>query len=257
MFSNIKNRFNKKGKRAAALLITVTMLCGFTGCGKSETGSSSTDSVTSTLQSTPTAESKDSQNPVINSDNIGSSGTQGNAQSDFDFDEAVKNITLFGQKISLPCYWSDFGEDFSHDDIYRSGDGELSCQLMYKGKIVGTIFFDKSADDENIAETENIPIILIVLGFTDYGYPYDSHKESFLESIGYYTGLLELNFDGISMSSTETDIIAKVGEPSKTSEGGSFRYLDYKYDNGYLHFVIDVNKIPNGIMELYIGVNQD
>lgn len=201
-------------------MVTFALLCGFAGCGNSETGGS----------------------------NISST-------SKFDFDEAVKNITLFWQKISLPCYWSDFGEDFSHDDIYRSGDGELSCQLMYKGKKVGIIFFDKSAGDENIAEIENIPIILIVLGFTDYGYPYDEYDLDFFERLGYYTGQIELALGDVSMSSTENDIIAALGEPSKITEGGSrWRYLDYNYDNGYFHFVIDINKASYGIMELYIKV---
>lgn len=115
MLNNIKQRF----KTAAALPVMVAMLCGLAGCGKSETGSSAPLSSSSVPQSIPTDKS------TISSDNTDSLGAQGGGQSDFDFDAAVKNITLFGQKISLPCYWSDFGEDFSHDEIYRSDDDEL------------------------------------------------------------------------------------------------------------------------------------
>lgn len=233
MFSNIKNRFNKKGKRAAALLVTAAMLCGFTGCGKSETGSSAVSSSSSEPQR------------VLADTSI------------FDFDEAVKNIILFGQKISLPCYWSDFGEDFSHDEMYISSDDDLMCDLQYKGKKIGNIFFGDCADTEDTSEAESHQIVCIVIGFTNYGYPYDEYYLNFFESLGYYTGQLELGVGNISMSSSESDVMAELGKPSRITEGGSKHYLDYNYDSGYFHFVINVNKIPIGITQLYIRVNQD
>lgn len=244
MINNIKQRF----KMAAALPVMCAMLCGLAGCGKSEAGSSAPLSSSSVTQSIPTNKS------TISSDNTDSLGAQGGGQSDFDFDEAVKNITLFGQKISLPCYWSDFGEDFSHDEIYRSDDDELSCQLMYKGKIIGNIFFGDCADTEDISEAESHPIVCIVIGFTSYGYPYDEYYLDFFERLGYYTGQIEFALGDISMSSTENDIIAELGEPSAITEGGSKHYLDYNYDSGYFHFVVYVNKEPYGITQLYIKV---
>lgn len=233
-------------------MVTVTMLCGFAGCGKKETSSSVPLSSSSVMQSIPTDTS------TIISDNIGSSGAQSvqnNGQSDFDFDEAVKNMTLFGQKISLPCYWSDFGEVFSHDEMYISSDDDLMCTLRYKGKIIGDVFFGNCAETEDTSEAESHPIVCIVIGFTDYSYFYDEYDLNLFESLGYYTGQLEFVLGDVMMSSTEDDIIAVLGEPSKITEGGSrWRYLDYKYDNGYFHFVFDVNKEPCGIMELYIKV---
>lgn len=69
MFGKLKHRFDEKGKRAVALFATVTLLCSFTGCAGNEVSSTASDSVTSALQSTPDAESKDSVSSQVNSDN--------------------------------------------------------------------------------------------------------------------------------------------------------------------------------------------
>lgn len=254
MFSKLKNRFSEKGKKAVALLTMAALLCGFTGCGKEETGSSASNN----SLSVSVDKSNISQSPAINSNNTVLSDdqtTQNSAQSNFDFDEAVKNINLFGQKISLPCSWSDFGEDFSHDEMYFSSDDGLMCGLLYKGKLIGSILFDNCADAETTAEAESNQIVCVVIGFTNYGYPYNDTDTDFLDRTGYYTGKLELALGDISMSSSENDIIAELGEPSKITEGGSdYRYLDYKYDDGYLHFVFNFNKGSYRIMRIYINV---
>ncbi len=79
MFSKIKQGFDREGKRAVALLATITLLCSFTGCAGNEAGSANSDSATSVLLSTPGVESKDSQGY---SDNINSSDAQ-NEQTTF------------------------------------------------------------------------------------------------------------------------------------------------------------------------------
>lgn len=286
MFNSIRSRYGKKVKRAAALLITAAVLCGFTGCGKNETSSSAplssssvpqsvpadksevsqsrennsgNNSVTSTPQSVPDEESKDSQSSEVNSDNTSSSGTQSgqnNGQSEFNFDEAVKNITLFGHKISLPCAWSDFGEDFSHDDMYIPSGDDLLCNLQYKGEYIGCIIFSDCVDAEDTAEVESKPVIQLVMGFSNYGYPYTSNELKYFETIKNYTGPIEFNFGNLSMSSDEKDIIAELGEPGKIGGEVSGRHwLHYDYDNGYLDFYINDNERVGRIMELYIGVN--
>lgn len=79
------------------------LLCGIAGCNKneeqvSELGSSSGDSQSFSVDNlTPDDTSSE----------------QGNDSDEFDFDEAVKNITLFGHKISLPCTIADFGGLFA------------------------------------------------------------------------------------------------------------------------------------------------
>lgn len=254
MFSKYKRRLKSK---TAALFAAAILLCGLTGCDGGETSSAVHNSSASAAQSTAAESSKEIQSAAVSSDNAGSSDAQSEqsvVKTEFDFDKAVKNISLFGHKISLPCRWSDFGEDFSHDEMYFESDDGMMCSLRYKGKQIGTILFGNCAGEENTDKIEQNPVMLIVIGFTNYGYPYNSSDLKYLESTGYYTGLLELDLGGVSMSSAEKDITAKFGEPSKASEGGNLRFLDYKYDNGYFHIVIDNNNKQKGSKNFYIGV---
>ncbi len=242
MFSDIKRKLGEKSKRAVALLATLILLCGFTGCDNKE------------ANSTPVAESKDSQNSEAKSGNTGSSDDQNGAQSEFDFDEAVKNITLFGQQISLPCKWSDFGEDFSHDDIFIPADDDLSCNLLYKGKKIGVIFFG-NCDVEHSDEIETKPVVCISVGHYDYGYPYDEEELDWLDRAEYYTGLLEFGFSEFTMGSTEDVILKVLGTPNDRPDGFNCHYLVYDYDNGYLLFIINDDAKRNGrLLEMHVCV---
>ena len=227
-------------------MTAAALLCWLAGCGKNEVESFVPDSVSSVSQSVPDAETSISQNSVVSADSTGSPDAQSAptaSEPAFDFDEAVKNIDLFGHKISLPCYWSDFNEDFSLGDIRIPSDNDLMCQLLYKGDKIGNIFF---SDCDNEDEIESCSIKGVTIGFSLYGYPYDpDYNLDFLETAGYYTGLLELNMGNISMSYSESDIIAKLGEPSTSSGDGSSHYLDYHYDNGHLNFYIDREKLTD------------
>ncbi len=128
IFSKIKRGFDREGKRAVALLATITLLCSFTGCAGNEAGSAVPDSVTSVLQSTHVSESKDSQDSETNSDNTSSSDSQNepcSSQSDFDFDEAVKNITLFGSGKHLAI--GGFEEAVKDNVFGNSKDAYIIC----------------------------------------------------------------------------------------------------------------------------------
>lgn len=246
MFSNIKCQLVRESKRVVALLATAILLCGFTGCDSKE------------ANSTPVAESKDPQNSEANSGDTGSSDGQNGAQSEFNFDEAVKNITLFGQQISLPCKWSDLSNDFTHDTMYITSGNNLMCRLMYKGEKIGSIVFG-DCDIEHSDEAESKPVVSIIIGFNDYGYPYEDYELPYLKGIGCHLGLLELNFGGLSMTSTEEDIKAALGEPNTIEKGAVNRhYLDYDFDNGYLYFCINDDASRKGrIIEFYIYVNSN
>ena len=239
----LKKLIRRMGKRAVAVLAAAVLLYGLAGCGKKEAGSSAPDSVSSVPQSVPNAETSISQSSVVSTDSTGLSETQSAStgiKTDFDFDEAVKNIDLFGHKISLPCYWSDFSEDFSLGDIRIPSDNDLMCQLLYKGDKIGNIFF---TDCENEDEIESCLIKGVTIGFSLYGYPYDpDYNMEFLETAGYYTGLLELYMGNISMSYSESDIIAELGEPTVSGDDTT-HYLNYYYDNGHLNFYIDREKL--------------
>ncbi len=257
MFGKLKHRFDEKGKKAVALLATAALLCSFTGCAGNEASNAIPDSVTSALQSTPDAESKDSVSSQVNSDNTSSSDAQteqNSGQSEFDFDEAVKNITLFGHKISLPCMWSDFGEDFSYGSNFIPADNDLGCPLLYNGKNVGMIFFG-NCDAKYAHEIETKPVVCIVAGHYNYGYPYDSEELDWLDRAGYYSGLLELDFYKFTMKSTEDEILEVLGTPNDRSEGFNCHYLVYDYDSGYLLFTINDDAGRNGrLLEMHVCV---
>lgn len=232
-------------KKAAALLTAAALLCGLAGCGNKKTENSAPDSVSSVLQSVPDAETSVSQSSVVSIDSTDSPDAQSAptaSETGFDFDEAVKNITLFGHKISLPCYWSDFTEDFSLGDIRIPSGNDLMCQLLYKSEKIGNIFF---TDCDNDDEIESCLIKGITIGFPSYRYPYDpDYNMELLITAGYYTDLLELNMGNISMSYSESDIIAELGEPTISGDDTT-HYLDYYYDNGHLNFYIDREKLTD------------
>lgn len=230
MFRKIKRWFDMKGKRAVALLATITLLCSFTGCAGSEASNAVSDSVTSALQSTHVSESKDSQNSETNSDNISSSDSQnkqGSGQSDFDFDEAVKNITLFGSKISLPCTIADFGEDYSLSEDSLTTFGDItSCSILYQGKSVGMVSLTGCKDGEPLNDKQ---IISLSLGFIakDVG-ANDSLKEALYESRGWYSGLIEVDFAGLSFETTRIEAEKVFGNPYNSGND----FADYKiYSN--------------------------
>lgn len=249
MFNKLKRWFDGKVKRAVALLATAILLCGFTGCDSKESNS------------TPIAESKDSQNSKANPSDTGLSDAQNEqsgGQAEFNFDEAVKNITLFGHNISLPCRWSDLSNDFTHDTMYITSGNNLMCRLMYKGEKIGSIVFG-GCDVEHSDEAESKPVVSIIIGFNDYGYPYEDYELPYLNGIGCHLGLLELNFGDLSMTSTEEDIRATLGEPNAIEKGAVNRhYLDYDFDNGYLYFCINDDASRKGrIIEFYIYVDSN
>lgn len=230
--------------KTVALLLAAVLLCGMTGCSKNEEHISE-----------PESSSSDSQNISVDSspsDDI--SSVQSDSSAEFNFDEAVKNITLFGQKISLPCAWSDFGEDFSHDDQYVPAENDLCCNLLYKGEKVGCIFFG-DCDIENADDAETKPVVCISIGHYDYGYPYDSKELDWLDRAGYYPGLLEFSFGELTMESTEENIKNFLGNPTSDSEGYNCHYLVYDYDNGYLFFTINDDARRKGrLLEMHIDV---
>ncbi len=226
---------NRILKRAAALLLAGVMLLGLAGCDRSKASDADSGSISSTLTVSDSADLSDTQ-------------------AEFDFDEAVKDINLFGHKISLPCMWSDFGEDFSHDDMFIPADDDLSCNLLYKGKKIGVIFFG-NCDVEHSDEIETKPVVCISVGHYDYGYPYDEEELDWLDRAEYYTGLLEFGFSEFTMGSTEDVILKVLGTPNDRPDGFNCHYLVYDYDNGYLLFIINDDAKRNGrLLEMHVCV---
>ena len=115
-------------KKIFAFVLALSMLCVMTGCNKSDGGVSDSDSSTGTVENS-------SQNPSApdpgSEQSTGSTSKPAADQTGFDFDGAVKNFTLFGNKLSLPCQWSDFCEDFSRTASCKVVGENLSFGLLY------------------------------------------------------------------------------------------------------------------------------
>lgn len=213
-FSDIKLKLGKKSKRAVALLATATLLCGFSGCDSKESSSAASDSSVSGLLNTPVMESKDSQSSKANSDDTGSSDAQneqGNSQSEFNFDEVVKNITLFNSNVDLPCTIKDFGEDFSLDsEIMVSNEeiGMVSVSLLYKGRMLGMANLSAYSKEEVQSGGENMQIVQICLG--DDGIDIDDPDciSEFWEN-----SKIDLDMQGIGFTSSYDDILCMWGKP--------------------------------------------
>lgn len=233
MFSDIMRKLGKKSKRAIALLITATLLCGFSGCDSNETGSISSDSAVSELRSTPVAESKDSQSSEANSDDTSSPDAQdgqSSGQSEFDFDDAVKNIIVFQHEFSLPCEIKDLGNDFSLDEHSKWVvlENVVSSNLYYKNKKIGTVNLSESGDDEQI--------ICLDLGFGlgNETIADEELRRSLYNSYGWYSEEIEINFNGLNFSSSANEIRCCLGNPTEKSDAYFRDFLVYEYPNGYV-----------------------
>ena len=111
MFIKIKHGFDRKGKRAVALLATITLLCSFTGCSNGETPSPTDRNITSV--------------GVSNSVN----------ETGFDIDRVRKSIVIKGQTIEIPVKLGEIPEGWSYKlydekDVYLR-DNQFLATMYY------------------------------------------------------------------------------------------------------------------------------
>lgn len=217
--------------KAVMLLAVVILLCSLTGCNKDQTDNSVSDSVSGALENTAAEKAEDSQSLETDPDNTESSDAQNEQSSappEFDFDDALKNITLFGSKISLPCTITDFGEDFSLSEGYVAVfDDIASCGILYQGKVIGYVSMADYKDGDDLNDKQ---IISMELGFiTTYYGSSDSFIEELYESRGWYYGMIEVDFAGFSFESTEAEVESVFGEAYKRDDD-SARYELYSDD---------------------------
>ena len=144
---------------------------------------------------------------------------------DFDFDNAIQNIILFGNKISLPCTFKEFGEDFSIENPYvlpslaeEVGFDILIYSLSYKGQRIGNVMFRNCLPDDPDIESKKIFHLKITRALTE-------NKP-------------EINFMGVTFDSTATDIIDSLGRVSRISEDG-FAGGSNLYYNQFQYVVSD------------------
>lgn len=158
---------------------------------------------------------------------------------DFDFDVAIQNIELFGNTISLPCAFEEFGSDFElYEDIsipFSDGQQKLTVMIKYKGKFIGSVVLDDcQLEDKSKIEKQ---VVALTLGDSQQNIPTNRN---------WYNELIELDFSGITYSSTETEVKQSPGTPTP-KEGEYFvdRLSYYKSETEYLQLRFKENKIIN------------
>lgn len=133
IFSKIKRGFDREGKRAVALLATITLLCSFTGCSNGETPSPTDRNITSV--------------GVSNSVN----------ETGFDIDRVRKSIVIKGQTIEIPVKLGEIPEGWSYKlydekDVYLR-DNQFLATMYYNGNemyIAALENYNKNKPEESI-----------------------------------------------------------------------------------------------------------
>ncbi len=188
---------------------------------------------------------KESSQPAETTSSIASSeleqdvsNFESNAISDldFDFDAAIQNIELFGNKISLPCTFEEFGSDFElYEDIsipFSDEENRLRVMIKYKGGFIGSVVLDCQLDDKNKIEKQ---VVALTLGDSQKNIPTNRN---------WYNDLIEIDFSGITYSSAETEVKQKLGTPTpKEGEYFDDRLAYDKSETEYLRIRFKENQI--------------
>lgn len=194
-------------RKAVSVLLAIAMSCIAAGCDKND--------------SLPADDSSDTSQTA--SDSVSDiSSEQSSAPTEFDIEDAVKNITVFGSKISLPCTIGDFGEDFSlREENMSVFDDIASCGLLYHGKSIGVASMTDYKDGDDLNDKQ---IVSIDFGFIEtYLDTNEALKEEYYENHNMYYGLIEVDFGGFTFESTEAEVESVFGEAYKRDED-SVRY---------------------------------
>lgn len=173
-----------------------------------------------------------------------------NNRADFDFNRAVNNITLFGSKISLPCTIADFGKDFSLKEENSATFGDItSCGILYQGKSIGTVSLAACKEGDNLTDKQ---IISLSLGFiANTADLDDSIKENLYERNGWYSGLIEVDFEGLSFETAEADVKKLLGKPLEKDDGAAIYEHRTDDEKRYVKIEFWEGKIKR--LEIYVG----
>ena len=183
MFSKTKHGFDRKGKRVVALLATVTLLCGFTGCNKNETDNSVPLSYLSIPQSVSTDKSEVSQSSEFNSD----------VSSEENTSLIKPEIVMDGNLITLPCKVEeidsitiDMEYSFAVVSSTENIDEYSTAYFYYNGKRGGLIRLDGDCSEKadlgketvvGIDLYDNIPVYC-------FGLTFQSKREDIIDMLG-------------------------------------------------------------------------
>ena len=188
----------RRFRKAVSVLLAISVTCAAAGCDKN-------DSLPAEVPSDISSE-------------------QNSAPAEFDFDDAVKNITIFGNKISLPCTIRDFGEDFSlnEEGYVAVFDDIATCGILYKGKTIGYVSMIDYTDGDDLKDKQ---IGAVSFGFIEtFSGASETFIEEFYESHNMYYGLIEVDFGGFSFESTEAEVASVFSEPKDVGKKSVYEF---------------------------------
>ncbi|MFR2154774.1 MAG: hypothetical protein ACLS48_09125 [[Eubacterium] siraeum] len=124
----------------------------------------------------------------------------------------------------MPCTIERFrgGLFITETNLTTFGDSS-SCSILYQGKSIGTVSLIGYKNDGNLNDKK---IVSLSLGFIakDVGAS-DSLKNALYESRGWYNGLIEVDFAGLSFESTKVEVESLFGKPDNSDDDSA----DYKF----------------------------
>lgn len=225
-------------KKALCAVLTAALVCGLCGCAKNGEGSlyNGTDGISEEVSDASQGGQSDVSADISSENSVGS--------TEFDFSEAAKNITLFGNKIPFPCTIKEFGEDFSLDDpsemVLMESTHQVTSSLLYRGKSIGTVVLDDCGENDTFADKQ---ISYLSLGFLlDNGHMSEEQRKLSFDAYGWYTDPIKFEFAGISFETSAEEITAKLGAPKEDTEEVNYydtkiRKINYVFSDGkYLYF---------------------
>lgn len=184
-----------------------------------------------------------SETSMINSDdpaNSGASSSSESGSSQEELENAFKNIWLFGKKLSLPCRFEEFGEDYSVTDehAYQMKD-DLIVFLSYKGEVIGEVVLENcTAEDPNKAAKK---VVQLALG---------NAADNPVSTEGWYNEEIFFDVLGVTMKSHLDDVEELLGKPSVIrKKGDKIRYVYNVSDTKFIEFTFIDEKIVEFVIE--------
>ncbi len=221
-------------KYFAALIAALMML---TGCAGDPA------QITSTVFNEPWSggePSESSSDPESSADNSYESGAASSDTPKIDLDGAAENVWLFGKKISLPCRFEEFGEDFSlGEEYFYQMNSDLIAFLCYKGEVIGEVILDNCPEDDPNKYAKYVT--QIALG--------DAENNP-VKTEGWYNEEIYFDVMGVTMKSSLDKVTELLGEPTKQQGTKRNAMLSYKItDKKFIEITFKNGKIVEFVIE--------
>ena len=172
-------------KRTTTIIVAALMLSALTGCGHDAVSGSSDTTKPATTETVTETVPEPSSEPASEANS-------------FDFEAAVNDTYICGQKLTYPVKWGEFSEDFTvvAEDAFSDADrNKISCFVNYKGHEIGTFIFHGTTTVEGITPDTEIRLI-------------DVRVNPEITDVPVYS------FRGLEFHSKKEDVKKLLGEPA-------------------------------------------